>query len=108
MSLCIGAKQLKCSDIQPCGALPFLVEDHQHGDEKADDENDGDGNKDHGVEDVFISCCDFFFIKTNTLLVCNQQSPAFICYQMMTCDMMCLTFSHIELHALCPGAVASQ
>lgn len=42
------------------------------------------------------------------MLVCNQQSPAFICYQMMTCDMMCPTFSHIELHALCPGAVASQ
>lgn len=60
------------------GALPFLVEDHQHGDEKADDENDGDGNKDHGVEDVFISCCGFVLNKTNKYIVSLQSTVASI------------------------------
>lgn len=35
---------------------PFPVEDHQHCDKEADEEDDGNRNKDHSVEDVFISC----------------------------------------------------
>ena len=36
--------------------IPFPVEDHQHCDEKADEENDSDGNEDHSIEDILISC----------------------------------------------------
>lgn len=35
---------------------PFSVENHQHWTQQADEENNDDGNKDHSVEDIFISC----------------------------------------------------
>lgn len=35
---------------------PFPVENNHHSNQKADEDDDGDGNEDHGVEDIFISC----------------------------------------------------
>lgn len=35
---------------------PFLVEDDHHGDKEADEEDDSDGDEDHGIEEVWVTC----------------------------------------------------
>lgn len=52
----IGNEPLTQSYTKKHAHTPFPVENNQSRDQKADEEDDGDRDKDHGVENVFISC----------------------------------------------------
>lgn len=98
---------------------PFLVEDDQHWDQEADEEDDGDRNKDHSVEGICISCwvkhVHYRLFQINQLQQKTHLWTVFTVQRQKRdeCSLkmhviVCRTFCHIEIQSVGPGSVASQ